>query len=268
MFDASLFGNHPLLEACKKNHPDVFLVLGSGFGGFVSGFPILGTWAFSSIPGLNAASVKGHKGALTLLKASGKTILVSEGRIHHYEGYQRETVTSLVRLAQCVGCKTAILTNAAGGIHSLLNPGSVMVLENHIVTTGTLWNSDKAYPGFLPCLNPPYSLELNQVALGILRGLGVCSISGKYLMVSGPTYETPAEIRFFQKIGADAVGMSTAWEAEEAFRLGMRCLAISGISNKACGLSSGELHHEEILANVQGMSGILKNMVSGILENI
>ena len=268
MFDASLFGNHPLFEACKKNHPDVFLVLGSGFGGFVSGFPILGTWPFSSIPGLNAASVKGHKGALTLLKAFGKTILVSEGRIHHYEGYKRETVTSLVRLAQYVGCKTAILTNAAGGIHSLLNPGSVMVLENHIVTTGTLWNSDRQNLGFSPSLNSPYSMELNQVALNVLKRSGVCSMVGKYLMVSGPTYETPAEIRFFQKIGADAVGMSTAWEAEEAFRLGMRCLAISGISNKACGLSSGELHHEEILANVQGMSEILKNMVSGILENM
>lgn len=268
MFDPDALSRHELTQACLKHPPRVFLVLGSGFAEVVNAFTPIQSWSYAKIPGMPQSTVHGHKGILTLAHKKETSILISEGRIHHYEGYGRGQVCTMMQTANALGCKIAILTNAAGGIHPKLPPGSMMILENHLILPGKPWNADQAHPGINPEKKSPYSKRLTKLATEELQKTQFPHLVGKYLMVSGPSYETPAEIRAFQTIGADAVGMSTAWEAEEADRLGMECLGISGISNKAAGLAPGKLNHEDIVGCGRQMGKQMETLLVGILENL
>ena len=257
-----------LLRLCEQNPPGIFLVLGSGYGAMAEKFQDRHSWPFSQIPEISAATVPGHKGCLTHARFRNKTLLISEGRIHSYEGYPKQVVTATTRIAHSLGCHTGIFTNAAGGITPNLNPGSIMLIKNHIDTISKPWNNDKNTPGFLPPINSPYDPALLDKLKNISKSQNLSTTTGTYLMVSGPCYESTSEIRTFSSWNADAVGMSTVWEVEAGFRLGMKCAGISGITNKAAGLSPQPPSHQEVLENALILTSSFEKLLFNYLENL
>jgi purine-nucleoside phosphorylase len=224
------------------------------------------TVSFRDIPGLGATSVAGHKGCLTLGEWGGERVLVFEGRLHYYEGHPWDSVVAPVRTAAALGARALLLTNAAGGIHDALGPGSLMALRDHIE-----WTRPRCWlhpgPGALGPPRPsPYSPRLLRVLAEAARGLGAKLLQGVYGAVTGPCYETPAEIRALKTWGADAVGMSTARELQAGCDLGLECAAVSCITNRAAGLSGATLNHEEVLATAAAQSDRLANLLEGFLR--
>ncbi len=257
-----------LKQLCKQYPPDVYLVLGSGFGCLAEQFLSPKSWPFNSLPGINSASILGHKGCLTHARFHHLNLLISEGRIHFYEGNSKKEITNITKLACHLGCHTGIFTNASGGISPNLNPGDIMLIENHIDTISKPWNSNPEKIGFSTNQHSPYDPNLlkNLKSIGISQNINLSK--GTYMMVSGPSYETNSEIRCFSSWKADAVGMSTAWEVEEGFQNGMKCAGISGITNKAAGLSAMGPSHLEVLENAKGLSKIMGRLIFNYLENI
>ena len=257
-----------LLRLCQLHPPKLFLVLGSGYGSIAEKFQNRHSWPFSQLPQISATTVPGHKGCLTHAHFNNKTLLISEGRIHSYEGYSKQIVTATTRIAYSLGCHTGIFTNAAGGISPNLNPGSIMLIKNHIDTITKPWNNDKTNPGFLPPIDSPYDPTLLDKLKNISKSQNLSTSIGTYLMVTGPCYESASEIRAFSSWNANAVGMSTAWEVEAGFHLGMKCAGISGITNKAAGLSPQPPSHREVLENAKGMTLSFEKLLFSYLENL
>jgi purine-nucleoside phosphorylase len=220
---------------------------------------------FAEVPGLAGTSVAGHRGTLLMGDWAGRRVLVFEGRLHRYEGHEWQGVVEPVRLSAFLGARSLIFTNAAGGIHDALGPGSLMLLRDHIEWTWpNCWR--RPGPGGLGGDRPsPYAAGSQEVFLKTAREQGIVLRAGVYAAVTGPCYETPAEVRALRAWGADAVGMSTAREAQEAFDLGMRCAAISCVTNRAAGLSGEPLRHDEVLATAQAQSERLLSLFEGVL---
>jgi purine-nucleoside phosphorylase len=229
-----------LQEAAKATPPKVAAILGSGLGSVVDSVSKIAEAKFGDIPGFAAPTVHGHGGRVILGIWNSVPVLVFQGRMHFYEGHTWERATATVRLAAELGAKRLILTNAAGGIHEQLNPGDLMVLRGHLkLLSAEAWREvANAPPAPSPIYAPRLIAAVQQFASPILAGV--------YAALTGPTYETPAEIRALQAMGADAVGMSTAREAEAGVKLGLEVAAISCITNKAAGLSAGVLDHSEV----------------------
>jgi purine-nucleoside phosphorylase len=222
-------------EAAARLKPRTAVVLGSGLGGVTAGFTVEAEAAYAEVPWLPPPTVAGHSGRLTVGTWAGGPAVVCSGRVHFYEGHPWATVTRLVELVADLGVTTLLLTNAAGGIRPGLNPGDLMVISAHLKLIGpTAWTD------FSP--RSPYSPHL----LDRLQSLDPQLPSGVYAALTGPCYETPAEIRALAAAGADAVGMSTAVEAEAAAARGLEVAAISTITNKAAGLGVGPLSHAEV----------------------
>ncbi|HZZ78585.1 MAG TPA: purine-nucleoside phosphorylase [Gemmataceae bacterium] len=222
------------LEAASRSRkPRVTLILGSGLGDIADQLDDAVTLPFGGVPGLEASSVPGHRGALSLGMWSRVPVLVFAGRLHGYEGHAWRTVVQPVHIAHSLGASILLATNAAGGIRTDLQAGDLMAIRGHIDATREAWWRDGDW-----IQTTPYSSRL--LNLLPLR-------SGIYAQLTGPSYETPAEIRALCTCGADAVGMSTAREIEAGFKLGMECAAISCITNKAAGLGNGPIHHDEVL---------------------
>ena len=239
-------------EAVRSLAPRAAVVLGSGLGN-TSHFRESASLPFAQIPGLIPTSVGGHAGRLAVGEWSGTPALVFFGRLHYYEGHSWDAVTAPIRLAAELGAKSLILTNAAGGIHPVLEPGCLMAIRGHIaLLDGVSWKH--ASPSL------PYSERL----LRTLRAAGLHS--GIYAALTGPSYETPAEIRALTAMGADAVGMSTAREAEAAAKLGLEVAAISCITNRAAGLSAAVLDHAEVLTNAKQAVDRLGSVIGRILR--
>ena len=218
--------------------------------------------SFAEIPGLPAASVAGHRGCLTLGDWEGQRVLLFEGRIHFYEGHSWRDVLVPIHTAAFLGARILVLTNAAGGIHDLLTPGSLMVVRDHID-----WSQPQCWrlPG--PGPSSPYSLRLRTLlGRAAAAALGGTLFEGVYAMVTGPCYETPAEIRALQRWGADAVGMSTAREIQAGHDAGLECAALSCIANRAAGLAGGPLHHAEVLAHAAAQSDRLADLLAEFLR--
>jgi purine-nucleoside phosphorylase len=232
-----------LREACRAAPPRYAVVLGSGLGPVASALRPLAAVPFGDIPGLPAASVQGHKGLLTLGDWAGQRVLLFEGRIHFYEGHPWDVVVRPVQTAAELGAKVLLLTNAAGGIADALGPGSLMTLRDHFEWIGpTPWRRPE---------RPPYSERLRTVLGRAASEAGVELHEGVYAQLTGPCYETPAEIRALRSWGADAVGMSTGREALAAAAAGLEVAAVSCVANKAAGLSDTALSHEEVLAVIR-----------------
>jgi purine-nucleoside phosphorylase len=230
-------------DEAGRLRPATAIVLGSGLAGAVSAFREVGSIPFDSVPGLISPSVRGHAGRISLAKTGEVAVLISYGRLHYYEGHDWDRVTEPVRVLAGLGVKRLVLTNSAGGIHSSLGPGSLMVIRDHIpVFNRDAWR-EIARGGQRPS---PYSPSLIE-SIGASREL----LAGTYAAVTGPSYETPAEIRALRASGADAVGMSTAKEAEAAAAIGIEVAAISCITNRAAGLGDTRLDHAEVLANAR-----------------
>ncbi len=218
-------------------------VLGSGMGPIQDRIKPILTVGFADIPGMVAPTVSGHGGALILGEWVGRPVLLYSGRLHFYEGNPWPRVVRPMEVLAELGARGVILTNAAGGINSAMSAGSLMALTNHLEWNyPDHWRSD--------AVAPPYSRQLNQQLTDAAVQCGVTLHRGTYAAVTGPTYETPAEVLALKACGADAVGMSTAREASRCAELGLPVAAISCIANLAAGLSATPLSHHEVLAAV------------------
>ena len=230
--------------------PRIALVLGSGLGGFADDFEEAVGIPYEDIPGFVRSTAQGHAGRLVVGKIDGVPVLAMQGRVHYYEGYSPEEVTFAVRTFGLLGVKTLVLTNAAGGINVQLTQGALMVISDHLNLMGVNplrgANDERFGPRF-PDMSAVYSRELQELVIDEAKAIGVEVRRGIYGALSGPSYETPAEIHLLRNLGADAVGMSTVPEAIVARHMGLEVLGISCITNMAAGISDEPINHEEVM---------------------
>ena len=235
------------------------MVLGSGLGDVASEFQAEASVAYGDIPGLVPPSIQGHKGQMSVGRWGETPCLVCFGRVHFYEGHPWERVTRLVHLTADLGVKMLVLTNAAGGIREDLNPGGLMAISGHLKLLDTegwkAWaNAEKPFSPYSPRL----LVRMAELDAELPRGV--------YAALTGPTYETPAEIRTLGIAGADAVGMSTAMEAEAGAARGLELAGISCITNKGAGLVAGVLSHHEVELTAKLALTRLRALIGGILR--
>ncbi|MBX9622881.1 MAG: purine-nucleoside phosphorylase [Gemmataceae bacterium] len=255
-------------EEAQRLRPRVAVVLGSGLAAAAADFRETTSVGFGDVPGLVPPTVHGHGGRLAVGDWDGVPAVLVSGRLHFYEGHPWVVVTGTVRVMVDLGVKVLVLTNAAGGIHPALGPGSLMAIREHLPVLGPGgWRalSVERGPEARAPQNNPYSARLI-ASMQTHEGLTERDLlAGVYAAVTGPCYETPAEIRALRACGADAVGMSTAKEAEAAAVLGLEVAAVSCITNRAAGLSDGPLDHKEVLDNaklaVERLAGLLGHLV-------
>lgn len=228
--------------------PALGVVLGSGLGAWADRLEGCARLPYAAIPHMPITSVAGHAGHLCLGTSGGVRVACLQGRVHAYEGHGTSRVVFGVRLLAALGCRTVLLTNAAGGIRADLSPGSLMLITDHINLTAQNplvgW-PEGAPPAFID-MTAAYDRDLCDAALAAAASLGISLPSGVYAALLGPSYETPAEIRMLRAIGADAVGMSTALEVIALRERGVRVGAVSCITNAAAGLSAAPLSHAEV----------------------
>jgi len=231
--------------------PRIAVVLGSGLGGFADDFDEAVAIPYEDIPGFVRSTAKGHAGRLVVGKVDSVPVLAMQGRVHYYEGYSLEEVTFPVRTFGLLGIKTLILTNAAGGINVQLTQGALMVISDHLNLMGVNplrgANDERFGPRF-PDMSTVYSPELQELVIEEAKAINAEVRRGVYCALSGPSYETPAEIHLLRNLGADAVGMSTVPEAIVARHMGLEVLGISCITNMAAGISDEPINHEEVMA--------------------
>jgi purine-nucleoside phosphorylase len=237
------------LEAARPK-PEVGIVLGSGLGQFAEELEDLRKIPTSAVPHLPDSKVSGHAGNLCFGRLEGSPVACLQGRVHLYEGYPAERVVFGVLLLGLLGCRTVLLTNAAGGIADHLEPGDLMLITDHLNLTGhspLLGPNTEPYPRF-PDLSQAYDRDVIRAAKRASEERGVALTSGVYAAMLGPSYETPAEIRMLRALGADAVGMSTVPEVIALRHRGVRVGAVSVITNRAAGLGGRVLEHDDALA--------------------
>ncbi|GAA5350292.1 purine-nucleoside phosphorylase [Streptococcus uberis] len=248
--------------------PEFGLILGSGLGELAEEIENAVVIDYADIPNWGQSTVVGHAGKLVYGELSGRKVLALQGRFHFYEGNPIEVVTFPVRVMKALGCQGLVVTNAAGGIG--YGPGTLMTITDHINFTGQNpligENLDDFGPRF-PDMSDAYTAAYRQIANQVANRLGIKLEGGVYIGVTGPTYETPAEIRAFKTMGADAVGMSTVPEVIVAAHSGMKVLGISAITNFAAGFQS-ELNHEEVVEVTQGIKENFKTLIKEILVEL
>ncbi|MEJ7616689.1 MAG: purine-nucleoside phosphorylase [Pyrinomonadaceae bacterium] len=227
------------------------LVLGSGLGALANDFEQTVAIPYEEIPGFARSTVEGHQGRLVLGYVDGVPVAAMQGRFHYYEGYALEEVTFPIRVFSVMGIKTIVLTNAAGGINIAFEQGSLMLVADHLNLIGASplrgINDERFGPRF-PDLTEVYDKQGQELVLRAAQDMGLELRRGVYAAVSGPAYETPAEVRMLRALGADAVGMSTAPEAIVARHMGLKVIGLSCITNLAAGTSDQPINHEEVMA--------------------
>jgi purine-nucleoside phosphorylase len=260
-----------LLRARIGTPPDMAIVLGSGLGDFAEGLADAMTTAYAEIPNWPASAVIGHAGQLVVGALAGKKVAALSGRAHFYEGHDLRTVTFATRVLGLIGVKRLILTNAAGGINIAFKPGTLMVIDDHINLLGSsplIGPNEDRFGQRFPDMTEVYSRRLRGIADDAARAKGVPLAHGVYVALHGPSYETPAEIRFLRTIGADAVGMSTVPEALVARHMDMEVLGISCITNPAAGVLPEPLRHDEVMEVARRVKGEFSALLEGIVERL
>jgi purine-nucleoside phosphorylase len=251
--------------------PDVAVVLGSGLGDFAKRLSDAVTIPYGDLPNWPASKVIGHEGKLVIGTLNGKRVAALAGRAHFYEGHDLRTVSFAARAIGRLGVKVLILTNAAGGINVALTPGTLMVMDDHINLLGSnplVGPNEDAFGVRFPDMSEVYSKRLRALADDVARDQGLTIGHGVYVAVHGPSYETPAEIRFLRAIGADAVGMSTIPEAIVARHMGLEVLGISCISNAAAGVLPQPLNHDEVMDVARRVQGAFAALLEGIIGRL
>ena len=251
--------------------PEAAIVLGSGLGEFTRAVQDAVACAYADVPNWPASAVVGHAGRLVVGSIAGRRVAALSGRAHFYEGHDMRTVTFGIRALGVYGVPRVILTNAAGGINTSLTPGTLMVIEDHINLMGSnplIGPNQDRFGVRFPDMTQIYSARLRELAHEVAGGLGVPLGRGVYVAVHGPSYETPAEIRFLRTIGADAVGMSTVPEAIVARHMGMEVLGISCISNAAAGVLPRPLVHDEVMEVAHRVRETFSAVLEGIVERL
>lgn len=249
----------------------IAVVLGSGLGLFANQIQDGVAISFEEIPGFAPATVEGHAGRLVVGKVEEVPIAVMEGRLHFYEGYSLEEVTFPVRVLGVLGIKALVLTNAAGAVNSAFEQGSLMIVSDHLNLLGANplrgANDERCGPRF-PDMSAIYSQEYAEIAADVARGMNLKLQQGVYAALPGPSYETPAEIRMLQTLGADAVGMSTVPEAIVASHMGMQVLCLSHITNMAAGVSANPINHREVIEAGERIGETLARLLRGVVPRL
>lgn len=254
--------------------PTVGLVLGSGLGGLADLLTDKTIIEYEDIPGWPRSTVHGHSGRLVIGKLEGQTVICQQGRVHFYEGYTMQQVTFAIRVMHFLGVKTVILTNAAGGVNKNFQAGDVMLINDHINFVGMSGqnplmgpNEDSIGPRFLG-MTQTYDRDMIKIAKQVAAENNITLREGVYVCLSGPTFETPAEVRMVRIIGGDAVGMSTVNEVIVARHAGMRVMAFSGITNVGIDQleSTADTNHEEVLETGKVIVPKLTTILRGVLK--
>lgn len=254
-----------LRSALGSLQPDLAVVLGSGFAGVPAGLQVDLTVPLANFSGFPETGVSGHSATLTAARLDGHNLLLFQGRYHLYEGYSAWQVGAQVRLAAAVGCRKILLTNAAGGINPAIKPGDFMLVTDHLNLTGhnpMIGRSERDFVDLSRLYSHHYFLPLRET----LMNEASCLHSGVLAWMTGPSYETPAEINFIERAGADAVSMSTIPEAIIARRYGLDVSALSLIANPASGRGNKDLDHQDVLAIGSSRLECFHLVLAGILK--
>lgn len=254
----------------KDNVPEIGLILGSGLGSIgeeIEGISI----PYNEIPNFPVSSVEGHEGKLIIGNLSGKNVIAMQGRFHFYEGYSLQTVIFPVRVMKMLGIKTLIVTNAAGGVNLNFSAGDLMIIEDHINMLGSHPligpNNNDLGPRFVD-MTFAYDKSFVETTEKTALELGIKVQKGVYAAMTGPTYETPAEVRMLRTLGADAVGMSTVPEVIAANHMGIKVLGISCITNMAAGILNQKLNHEEVVEAGNSVKNNFSKLIKTVINKI
>ena len=254
-----------------KRIPDVCIILGSGLADLAESIKSQKTYSYSDIPNWASSTVAGHEGRLIFGTLEGCDVVVMQGRTHYYEGYSIKEVTFPVRVLGFLGIKTLILTNASGGVNIDYNPGTIVVIKDHINFMGTNpligSNIDKLGPRF-PDMTQAYDNNLIETLKNVASSENIKVESGVYMAFSGPSFETPSEIQMARFLGADLVGMSTVPEVIVANHMGIKVCAISCVSNAAAGITGNKLTHQEVMENMNKTSFKLNKLIKSFVKEI
>jgi purine-nucleoside phosphorylase len=251
--------------------PQVAIVLGSGLGDFADTLGDAVVTPYTELPHWPVSRIIGHAGRLVVGNVAGKRIAALSGRVHFYEGHDLATVAFATRVMARVGVKQLILTNAAGGINTSFAQGALMIIDDHINMLGSnplFGPNDDRFGQRFPDMSEVYSRRMRGIADEAAQATGVAVSHGVYVAVHGPSYETPAEIRAFRTMGADAVGMSTVPEAIAARHMGVEVLGISCITNMAAGVLPQPLDHNEVMETARRVRGSFIALLEGIIERL
>ena len=255
------------LRARLRTQPRVFLVLGSGLGALTEHFENPQTIPFTEIPGFAPVTVEGHSGQIVSGRLEGVDCLAQQGRFHMYEGHSEQAVALPARTAADLGAEIMIVSNASGGINRRFRAGDLMLIDDHVNFTwrNPLIGAQLPEETRFPDMSAPYDRELLALARQVALQRGVRVVEGTYLGSLGPSYETPAEVRMYERLGVDAVGMSTVAEVIAARARGLRVLGISLISNQAAGYTAHPITHEEVVEAGRAASTSFATLVRGVL---
>jgi purine-nucleoside phosphorylase len=246
-------------------------VLGSGLGDFAESLYSKSHLDYADIAGMPVSTVAGHSGRFIFGEVNGVKTVVMQGRVHHYEGYSMEEVVLPIRLMRLMGAKTLLLTNAAGGINESFKPGDLMMITDHIssfVRSPLIGPNIEKLGTRFPDMSEVYNKRLQEHIKKTAKAQGVELKSGVYLQTTGPNYETPAEIRMYRSLGADAVGMSTACEAMCGNHMGMQVMGISCITNMAAGISATPLNHKEVAETADKSAKAFHKLVWNVISDL
>jgi len=250
--------------------PEIGIVLGSGLGELANEYCEIKI-PYKDIPDFPVSTVAGHSGNLVFAEINGKRVVMMQGRFHFYEGHTMETVTYPIKVMKKLGVETVILTNAAGGVNPYFKPSSLMIIKDHINFMGTnplIGPNDDTLGDRFPDMSEVYTKSLRKIAYTCAEKLEIPVERGVYIALTGPAYETPAEVNMVRTLGADAVGMSTVPEAIVASWMGMKVLGISCICNSAAGISTVGLSHKEVLEAAEKAKSSFKKLVVEVIKNM
>ncbi len=250
--------------------PETGIILGSGLGELADEYCDIAI-SYTEIPNFIKSTVKGHKGRLVFADINGKKVVMMQGRNHFYEGHSMSEITYPVKVMKALGVKTLILTNAAGAVNENFNPSDLMIITDHINMMGTnplIGTNDETLGERFPDMTEIYKKQLVNLAESCAKTLGLSIKKGVYLANTGPSYETPAEIRMARLLGADAIGMSTVPEAIVANYCNLNVLGISCISNAASSADGNKLSHEEVIQTTNQAKSGFKKLILEIVKRV
>jgi len=254
--------------------PEIGMILGSGLGPLSESVENPTIIPYHDLTGWPISTVEGHAGELVIGNLEGQDVLVMNGRIHYYEGYEMSQVTLPIRVMQRLGIKVLIVTNAAGGINQDFVPGNPMLITDHLNFLGMAGVNPLRGPNMdefgtrFPDMSQPYDRELAELTRSVAKSQGLILYEGIYVCLSGPTFETPADLRFLAGAGVDAVGMSTVPEVIVANHGGQRVLGISGITNSSNLYGEAETTHEEVIETGMVLAPKMMDLIRGVLRSL
>ena len=251
--------------------PEIALVLGSGLGNYGETIDVVATLNYNEIEGFPVSTVEGHKGRFIFGYIHGVPVVCMQGRVHYYEGYPMTDVVLPTRLMKMMGAKVLFLTNSAGGLNYDFQPGDFMLITDHImnfVPSPLIGENIAELGARFPDMSNIYKKEIQEIIRNTAGALGIKLQEGVYIQLTGPNFETPAEVRMCRTLGADAAGMSTAAEAVAANHMGMKVCGISCITNLGCGMLEQPLSHEEVQETADRVAVQFKDLITNAIINI